>query len=145
MRSIFVALNKQYYPFIVSGIGCVNAKQSCHPMCALCKHELLFQRHQLPDSANRKESKHGVFLSRAESVCLPVFTHGMSLKLPPGKGEAVLPLRKLIREVNHSYKRKGNDPRLNLIYRPHSWASHLHTGLRCSALTCSLMASIILE
>lgn len=121
MRSIFVAVNKQYYLFfLVSGIGCVNANQVCYPMCALCKQELLFQRHQLPDSANRKESEHGAFLSRAESVCLPVFTHGMSLKLPPGKGEAVLPLRKLIREVNHSHKRKGNDPRLNLIYRPHS-------------------------
>lgn len=92
--------DKQYNLFLVSRIEHVNAKQVCHP--TLCKHELLFQRSQLPDSANRKESKHGAFLSRAEAVCLPVFTHGMSLKLPSGKGEAVLPLRKLIREMNHT-------------------------------------------
>lgn len=115
----------------------------CHPMCALCKHEVLFQRRRLPDSANRKESKHAAFLSRAEAVCLPVFTHGMSLKLPSGKGEAVLPIRKLIREVNREHK--GNDPRLNVIYCHHSRESHLHTGLRCSFLTCSLMASIMFE
>lgn len=113
MRSIFVALINNIILFLVSGIGCENAKQSCHPMCALCKQELLFHRRQIPDSANCKQP-------RAESVCLPVFTHGMSLKLPPGKGEAVSPLRKLIMKANHSYKRKGNGPRLNLIYRPHS-------------------------
>lgn len=94
--------DKQHNLFLVSRIEHVKAKQVCHPMCALYKHELLFQRSQLPDSANRKESKHGTFLSRAEAVCLPVFTHGMSLKLPSGKGEAVLPLRKLIREMNHT-------------------------------------------
>lgn len=67
-------------------------------MCALSKHELLFQKRRLTDSANRKESKHGSFVSRAEAVCLPVFTHAVSLRHPPEKGEVVLPL-------THAHKR----------------------------------------